>query len=766
MAGRFLAAGLLLISGLYGLVGCQSQPVETPSESAVTYVGRETCATCHQTEVQDWTGSHHDQAMQEATETTVLGDFEDATLDHFGETFAFFKQDSTFFVRTNGPDGTPQTYPIAYTFGVTPLQQYLIGFPNGRYQALAAAWDARSAEEGGQRWFHMYPDEAIPPGDLLHWTGTYQNWNYMCADCHSTNLQKGYDVASDQYNTTWSEIDVSCEACHGPASEHVTWAQTGSEGSDNKGFLVALKDANQGAWRINTTTGNAERTAPLAAPTQVETCARCHARRSVLAEPWQPQQAFLTTHRPALLDEGLYHADGQILDEVYVYGSFVQSKMHAKGVVCSDCHNPHSLELKAPGNALCGSCHLSSQYDTPDHHFHEAGTAGAQCVECHMPTQTYMVVDPRRDHSLRVPRPDLSVKLRTPNACTQCHTTQSDTWAANTIARWYGPNRRQETHYGEAIAAGQSGVATALPQLTALAADGTQPAIARATAASLVGRYPSAEAVASLQNTLADTEPLVRMASLSALEPFSPADRVALASRLLSDSVEAVRLEAARVLAAVPRAQIPPDLQVAFTEALQAYETAQLVNADRPESHMNLGLLYAQQGRLGEAQQAYRTALRIAPWFVQAYVNLADVYRALGRDAEGEGLLRKAIQRDATAAEAHYSLGLLLVRQRKTDEALTALHEAVRLQPANARFSYVLGVALNTNGQAEQALQVLERAYQQHPNDGDILTALATMNRDAGNREVALRYARALLALNPQNPSAQQLVAQLEAAGS
>lgn len=765
MAGRFLAAGLLLIGGLYILVGCQPQTTDRPPATTASYVGRETCATCHQTEVEAWAGSHHDQAMQEATEATVLGDFNDATLTHFGEDFSFFKQDSTFFVRTNGPDGTLQTYPIAYTFGVAPLQQYLIGFPDGRYQALSVAWDARPAADGGQRWFHLYPDEAIPPDDVLHWTGRYQNWNYMCADCHSTNLEKNYDLASDQYNTTWSEMDVSCEACHGPASQHIDWAQSGNDGSETKGFLVALKDANQGAWRINTNTGNAERTASLSAPTQVETCARCHARRSVLAESWQPQQAFLTTHRPALLDEGLYHADGQILDEVYVYGSFIQSKMHAKDVVCSDCHNPHSLELKAPGNALCGSCHLSSQYDTPEHHFHEAGTAGAQCVECHMPTQTYMVVDPRRDHSLRVPRPDLSVKLGTPNACIQCHTTQSNTWAANAVVRWYGPDRRQEAHYGEALAAGQTGASNALSLLTALAADGSQPAIARATAASLVGRYPSVEAVAALQNALADPEPLVRLGAVGALEPYNPADRVALASRLLSDPVEAVRLETARVLAAVPRAQIPPNLQVAFTEALQAYEAAQLVNADRPESHMNLGLLYAQQGRLGEAQQAYRTALRIAPEFVQAYVNLADVYRALGRDAEGEALLRQAIQLDANAAEAHYALGLLLVRQRKAEEALVLLQEAVRLQPANARFSYVLGVALNTNGQAVQALQVLERAYQQHPNDSDILTALATMNRDAGNRDVALRYARALLALNPQNPSAQQLVAQLEAGG-
>lgn len=745
---------------LYAVLGCQSQ-LDAPVAEAATYVGRATCTSCHATEVEDWTGSHHDAAMQEATEATVLGDFNNVTFTHFDEPFTFFMEGDTFMVSTNGPDGTLQTYPIAYTFGVEPLQHYLIGFPDGRYQALSAAWDTRPAAEGGQRWFHLYPDEAIPPDDVLHWTGDYQNWNYMCADCHSTNLQKNYDVATDQYRTTWSEIDVSCEACHGPASQHLTWAEDGTADAPYKGFLGALKDTNQGTWRINATTGNAERTAPLSAPTQVETCARCHARRAVLTESWQPQQAFLATHRPVLLDEGLYHADGQILDEVYVYGSFIQSKMHAKGVVCSDCHNPHSLELKAPGNALCGSCHMPSQYDTPEHYFHEAGTLGAQCVECHMPTQTYMVVDPRRDHSLRVPRPDLSVALGTPNACTQCHTTQSDSWAATAVARWYGPERRQEAHYGEALAAGRSGAADALPRLTALVADGTQPAIARATATSLMGQFPSLEAINALQQALSDPEPLVRVAALVALEPFNPADRVALASHVLADSVLAVRLEAARILAPVPPAQMPPQRQVAFTEAIQAYEAAQQVNADRPEAHMNLGLLYAQQGRLGEAQQAYRTALRLAPEFVQAYVNLADVYRALGRDAEGGDLLREALRVDPNAAEAHYALGLLLVRQGEAAEALMAFREAVRLQPRNARFSYVLGVALNTNGQTDEALRVLEQAYQQHPNDTDILTALATMNRDAGNRAAALRYARALVALNPQNTAAQQLVAQL-----
>ena len=292
--------------------------------------------------------------MQEVTEATVLGDFDGATLTHFGVTSTFFRRDGRFFVRTDGPDGKLHDYPIAYTFGVFPLQQYLVRMEGGRLQALPLCWDARPAAQGGQRWFHLYPGEAVPAGDALHWTGSNQTWNYMCAECHSTGLRKGWQPAESRYETTWSEIDVSCEACHGPGSSHLAWAQSPDKRSADprKGLAAVLRDPGRGTWVVDPATGNGKRLAPLAATQEVETCARCHGSRAVIQEPSAAGVPLLDSHRPALLDPGLYHADGQVEGEVYEYGSFVQSRMFHKGVTCSDCHEPHAATLRRTGNSL------------------------------------------------------------------------------------------------------------------------------------------------------------------------------------------------------------------------------------------------------------------------------------------------------------------------------------------------------------------------------------------------------------------------------
>ena len=755
------SVGILLILG-----ACTSPSDKQPAAlPAATYVGRQACASCHQEEHERWQGSHHDLAMQVASPETVLGDFDDATFTYAGITSTFFTRDSTFFVRTDGPDGQLQDFEIAYTFGVTPLQQYLIAFPDGRYQTLSIAWDARPSEEGGQRWYHLYPDDAIDHKDVLHWTGIYQNWNYMCADCHSTNLNKNYLFETDTYETSWTDLNVACEACHGPGSNHIAWANTHPPvnealDDDPMGLTVTLDGA--GAWVMNMETGHAQRATPRTTDTLIETCAPCHSRRSAYNDTFVPGQPLMDSYRVSLLEEGLYHADGQILDEVYVYGSFVQSKMYQEGVSCTDCHDAHTLALRAPGNALCGSCHLATKFDTPDHHFHEAGSEGAQCVNCHMPEETYMGVDPRRDHSLRVPRPDLSETLGSPNACTGCHPDESTSWAIEAVETWYGPERRQEAHYGEALFAGRAGMPDAEYALIALARNTDIPAIARATALSTLANYGSPATVQALTDALHDTDPLVRYAALQSLDGTEPATLLRLASPLLTDSIRGVRLEAARVLSPLPAHSLPPVHRARIERGVDEYAAAERFNADRPEAHMNLALLYTRQGRYEEAEEAYRTALRINPVQVQAYINLSDLYRMQERDEEGEAVLQEALAITPDNAEAYHALGLLLVRQQRIPEAVDALREAATLLPENARFSYVYGVALHSTGDTQGALAYLEQTAQRHPYNRDVLMALATMHRDAGSIEDALRFAQDLAALAPQDPAVAQLVTQLE----
>jgi len=383
------------------------------------YVGDKTCQKCHQKEHARWHGSYHDLAMQKAGASSVLGDF-NTTFVYNGITTTFFKKGNAFMVRTDGSDGKLHDYEVAYTFGVYPLQQYLIPFPGGKFQALDIAWDSRKNSEGGQRWFHLHPDDNVTAGDPLHWTGANLNWNYMCADCHSTNLKKNYDPKTHSYHTTYDALNVSCEACHGPGSEHLVWAKNPKtyKGALKQGLGIDLSAFGKKRWEIDPKSGKPTLLQPVDR-SEIELCARCHSRRSQLDDDAVPGDRFEDHYLPAVLSDPLYFPDGKIEDEVYVYGSFLQSKMFAKGVTCSDCHDAHSLKRKAEGNNVCNRCHRAVDYETPKHHFHARGTAG--CIDCHMPPRTYMGVDARNDHSFRIPRPDLSVGTQTPNACTLCH---------------------------------------------------------------------------------------------------------------------------------------------------------------------------------------------------------------------------------------------------------------------------------------------------------------------------------------------------------
>jgi predicted CXXCH cytochrome family protein len=712
-----------------------------PPALAAEYVGQRTCAACHRDQSAKWSASDHATAMQVVNEHTVLGDFNGAQFTYAGVTSTFFRRDGAFFVRTDGPDGLMHEYQIAYTFGVRPLQQYLIAFPDGKLQPLGMAWDSRPKNQGGERWFHLYPDARVTHRDPLHWTGRNQNWNFMCASCHSTNLQRNYDVENDRYDTSWSEINVSCEACHGPGSRHVAWAQaeeTNDRGAGSSKGLVAMRTVDE-----------------------VDTCAQCHARARPMANANEAGQPLLDTHMPTLLENGMYFSDGQVLDEVFEYGSFAQSKMYRAGVTCSDCHDPHSARLLRPsGNATCTSCHISSTFDVVQHHRHTAGTEAARCVNCHMAERTYMVVDGRRDHSFRVPRPDLSATSGAPNACTQCHTTQSPQWAADAVARWYGPNRRREEHYGTAFEAGRKGLADAERGLVSAAGNSELAPIVQATALSLLTSQITDSSLQAIAAGVAAEDAIVRVGAARALEQLPGDARVRLGAGLLRDPVRAVRVEAARVFAGSPPALLSPAQREHLERAVRELIAAEMASAERPESHLNLGTLYVRLGQPREAERSLRTALRLDRQFIPAMINLADLYRERGRDQEGETLLRDAIALAPRNAEAIHSLGLLLVRQRRTEEALTALRQASALAPNVVGYAFALGLALREAGDVAGAIAALRRGHDRQPADREILTVLIALLRESGDPSAAHAYAEKLLVLEPGNHQARAMLQQ------
>ena len=773
--GKWIALGaaVLAVVATTAYVGLADRESPLPATSsaaapanaalpAATYVGGRTCTSCHANEHAAWSGSHHDLAMQVADEKSVLGNFANAKFSAAGVTSTFFKRDGKFFVNTDGPDGKLADFELKFTFGVTPLQQYLIELPGGRLQAFGIAWDSRPKAAGGQRWFHLYPGRRLKAGDPQHWTGIDQNWNYQCADCHSTNLRKNYDAETRRFDTKWSEINVSCEACHGPASNHLAWAKKegdwqGFAGS-GKGLPVALDERRGVSWIMDVTSGNAARSAPRAGLREIETCARCHARRGQVSDEGVHGRPLADSYRPALLDEGPYWSDGQQRDEVYNYGSFLQSGMFAKGVTCSDCHDPHSLKLRLPSNLVCSQCHQPAKYDGPQHTFHPAGSKGAACASCHMPATTYMLVDPRHDHSFRIPRPDLSVKFGLPNACNQCHADKQPAWAAAQVEKWYGHVPAGHQRYAEAFHADATGAAGATQLLRDVVRNPEQPAIARASAIARLASDPSRVTHDLMRQTLNDPDALVRGATVGALARGDPAVKAQLLARLLADPVRSVRMEAARALAGPAEQRLAPADRQAFASALAEYVAAQQFNADRPEAHSNLGMLNAERGDSAGAEKELQTALALDPAFVPAAVNLADLYRALGRETDAERTLREALARAPGDATLHHALGLTLVGQKRIGDAVAEFAKAAQLAPGSARYAYVYAVALHSSGKVPQAITVLEQAQRRSPGDQALVQALAAFERDRGNRAAATRWAEQLVVLAPDNPQARELL--------
>lgn len=747
-----LLASLLLLVAALPLLR-PSAPVRVQS-AAAQYVGAAACAGCHQAQTSAWRRSQHALAMQEANAQTVLGNFENAQFKDGRTVSSFLRRDGAYFVRTDGPDGRLAEFPVRYTFGVYPLQQYLVPFPDGRLQALPIAWDARPAAQGGQRWFHLYAGQGLDHRDPLHWTRLEQNWNFMCASCHSTNLERGYDGAHDTYASRWSDLNVACESCHGAGSRHLSWAQLtpAARAADaSKGLSIALDERRAVHWQLDPATGNSTRSVPLHTHREIETCANCHARGATLGAQAPAVGHLFDAFDPALLRAGLYFPDGQQDGEVYVYGSFLQSKMYAKGVSCSDCHEPHSMQLRAPGNAVCAQCHSAAKFDTPAHHLHASGSAGAQCADCHMPKRVYMSVDERRDHSLRVPRPDLSLRHGVPNACNNCHRDRDAAWAAAVIEQHYGPQRKGYQHFVQALADARLGVPGAAAQLRTLAADGSSPDIARATALAELAAYPSRATLSSLQAALRDANPMMRAAALESLLAFAPEQRAAAALPLVDDATRLVRIKAGRALADVPDALLTSAQRQMRERAFGQYRQAQEELAERPEAHLNLGSVYALRGDAPQAAAQYQTALKLDPDFVPAYLHLADLYRAQHREDQVSAVLTQGLQRQPGNAALLHLSGLQRVRQGQLDQALALLGQAAGAAPGEAHYAYVYAVALHEAGRAPAALRVLSLALQASPYSPELLQAASAFAERRGSRELALQYRRRYEALQAES---------------
>lgn len=597
-------------------------PANAQRDATPAFVGSDVCADCHTEETEAWAGSHHAKAWTPPTVQNVLGNFDNTSFTHHGITTRFYREDGAYMIETDGPSGEMVAYPVHSVVGIEPLQQYLLETQEGRLQSFDVVWDVDQ-----ERWYHLYPDQELFAGDGLHWTGPYKNWNARCAECHATDFDKNYSPTARSYASTQAEIGVGCEACHGPGEAHLAWAnelettQTPWEGLSDAGFTIDLSAGGE---------------------VYVQQCAGCHSRR----EPFEdgnplPGTGFHDAYRLSPLRDGSYYADGQILDEVYVYGSFLQSKMYAQGVTCANCHDPHTAELRAEGNGLCTQCHSQAGntdfptlrtkvYDDPSHHFHEVGTQGAECKSCHMIERDYMGIDGRRDHSFRIPRPDLYAQTFAPDTCTDCHSDETSSWAADAIAVWYPDSTHRTPHYGQIIAEGRNDLVGSADALAGLAEYDALPAIVRATALEMLTRAATAPLAERLAPLLQDPDPMVRAAATGLQRGAPDTQRSARLAGMLADPVKAVRIVAAREFLNMRPGQIPDGVREDLNGAMRDWQMSLLAKTDFPETQIVLGGIGLTTRRMEAALQAFGEATVLDPQLTQAWVMMVRIHDAMG----------------------------------------------------------------------------------------------------------------------------------------
>ena len=736
MKHAFSNKSVLLVLFLVLAVACKKEEYKKVKKtntllSVNNFIGSERCKACHKEEFSAWQNSHHDLSMQLADSTSVLGNFNNSTFQSKGIKYHFFKKGNDFYVNTEGERGKYQDYKITYTFGVTPLQQYLIDFKNGKKQCLLVAWNTKQ-----QKWYDLQPKLKVTHNDWLHWTGGSMTWNTMCADCHSTNLQKKYDDTTGNYNTTFNIINVSCEACHGPSSTHVDYYQNKEK----------YKDKKPPKFYMDTLTKGKE---------LVQKCARCHSRRSQLTDYFDYKGHFLDHYNPSKMIDPVYELDGQIKDEDYVYGSFVQSKMYHNGVSCKDCHNVHSLQLKKQGNALCLQCH-APKYNEPSHHFHKQNTKASLCVNCHMTGKNYMGIDFRRDHSFRIPRPDQSVTYGTPNACNQCHTDRSATWASKSVKKWYGNSRRE--HFSDNLLAGYHGNKEAFFQVIL---NKKNPEIIRATALNQYGNQSlSKEEINTLIPFVNDTSALVRNEAILILGKLNELDFSNIIKPLLLDSIRLVRISAARYFA-MKNINLSDD--ESSKKAESEFENELKVNADFASGQHQIALYNQAKGTIDKAIKAYRKALKIDNYYNLSRINLAILEYNRGNSKIAEELYLKVTEQEPEYSYPYFMLGLLYNESGKPEKSLEYLAKACDNKlPILPRAFYNYALKLQENKAYKKSLEIIEKALKHYPLNEELLYVKLLGQLKSNQKNAAKSTCLLLLKISPDNVDYQEILANIK----
>ena len=642
-------------------------------------IGPESCVECHADEVADWESSHHAKANRPISIKFDRAAFTPTRrIKESGVTYEMAETDGKFELRVIHDDDSITTYDLVGVIGETPLRQYLAQLPGDKFQTISATYDVKE-----DRWYDVYEGQDRLPGEWGHWANQGMNWNANCAYCHTTEFKKNFDFESNSYDSTWTQQGLACAECHTGLEKHVVAAKNG--------------DYSAGLSKLSTI--------------QTEhNCASCHSRRDQLtADTFLPGDDYHDHFSLSLPDQpNLYHHDGQILDEDFVYGSFQMSRMAHAGVSCKDCHNPHTLKTILPieNNLLCMRCHSGGVENAPviepiAHSFHSEGSTGNMCVNCHMSKTTYMQLDPRGDHAFLSPDPLLTKELGIPNACNKCHTEESVDWAVEWSEQWYGEkmvNHRQRKR-ARIIAAAHSFDPSALPKLLELLKDEDLPGW-RAAYTGLLGNYLPNQSVANvLKALLIDANPMVRSRAASTLGSAGQADA---AIETLTDSSRSVRIAAARGIAA---SQSIPD-----PIAKKDWEEYNAFNTDRPQTLLMLANKANSEDRSADTQKYVERAILMDQLNPEMYHQSAILLSGAGLNQASKKTLYLGWELAPKNPSFPFSLGLLAAEQQDIESAVGFLEETVAIEPSFSRAWYNLSLAYGQLNRPEDAARAMQRA--------------------------------------------------------
>ncbi|MEW6304117.1 MAG: tetratricopeptide repeat protein [Verrucomicrobiota bacterium] len=752
-----MAAGVVLLAVFVAWRASKPAPARSPVASSpgtpapkreddaavfARYAGSQSCRECHAEAFQLWADSHHALAERPLKPEVDRAAFEPAqTFQHGTQQSEARLTNGVFEIVTLGLHRERKAYPIARVIGVDPLRQFLIEAPGGRWQCLEVTLDPQHNE-----WFDVFGNEDRQPGEWGHWTGRGMNWNTMCAACHNTRLRKNYDEATDSYATAMAEMSVGCEACHGPMADHVRWRRQYPTGTGDPTLRRLSRDQ------------------------MLDTCGSCHSRRAELTGDFQPGDAYFDHYSLTIPDESdIFYPDGQVRDEDYEFTSFLASRMHAAGVRCIDCHQPHSGKTRVAGDALCMTCHIGQspalpgiqipRIDASTHSHHQANEPGGRCVDCHMPLTTYMQRHPRRDHGFTIPDPLLTQQHGIPNACNRCHADKDAAWALDWTQQWYGGrmNRPSRTR-AQWVAQARAGDRHAWRNLVALY-DGETNSLWRAVAAGLLRNWPEErEASATLLRAARDASPMVRGVAASALEPLASTDgavRTAL-TELLNDPVRKVRVDAAWVL----RSTVDPQ-SLAGQDLLRHLAAG----GDQPAGAMQLGVYYSDRNQLARALEYFRKAVDWDANSAPLRHEFAVALSQNGQSHEAAAQLQAACDLAPREAEYRFKLALALHELGQLDRATATLEETVRINPAHSQAWYNLGLAYSSLNQPAQALDALARAEALDTRSPRIPYARATVLARLGRTTEARAAAQRALAIHSGYADAAALLEALSTSG-